>query len=86
MSSSRTVSFLDAICSAIWTYIGSSPAVLAVVNYGTIGEEAYGARFRQSMWDDVCSWIALRAGDQNLCSLFAAWMVMRAQAMCTSAR
>ena len=44
--------------SGIFTFLGSEPAVMAVVSGGTVGLKAVGARFRQSMWDDVCSWIA----------------------------
>ena len=43
--------------SAIYTYLDGNPAVLAV-HYGPNGGYNAGARFRTSMWNDVCTWIA----------------------------
>jgi|GEM_PF-2237140 len=43
------------------------------VYWGSIGSQNYAVRFRQSMWDDVCSWIAdpnyqSVFGDHSLCN------------------
>lgn len=43
--------------SAVYTWLGNSPAVMAVNTHSWSGV-SMGARFRQSMWNDVCSWIA----------------------------
>lgn len=43
--------------SAVYTWLGDSPAILAVNTHSWNGV-SMGARFRQSMWNDVCSWIA----------------------------
>jgi V8-like Glu-specific endopeptidase len=43
--------------SAVWTWYGSSAAVMAVNTHSWSGV-SMGPRFRQSMWNDVCSWIA----------------------------
>jgi V8-like Glu-specific endopeptidase len=53
--------------SALFTTLDGSPSVMAVVTHGSVGEQAYGPRFRTSMWNDVCSWI----GDPNFQSDFA---------------
>ncbi|HET9934214.1 MAG TPA: trypsin-like serine protease [Polyangiaceae bacterium] len=53
--------------SAIFTTVDDMPNVMAVVTHGVIGEQALGPRFRTSMWNDVCSWIA----DPNFQSAFA---------------
>jgi V8-like Glu-specific endopeptidase len=44
--------------SAIYTYLDGAPAVLAV-HYGPGPGSSYnaGARFRTSMWNDICTWI-----------------------------
>lgn len=43
--------------SAIYTYVDGVPAVIAVhYGPGSTGTNA-GARFRTSMWDDICTWI-----------------------------
>ena len=44
--------------SAIWTSIGTDPAVIAVVTNGNVGSKAFGPRMRSPMWDDLCDWIA----------------------------
>ena len=44
--------------SALFTTLSGSPAVMAVVTNGSVGQQAFGPRFRTSMWNDVCSWIA----------------------------
>lgn len=43
--------------SAIYTYLDGSPAVMAV-HFGPSGSYNGGARFRTSMWNDICTWIA----------------------------
>ncbi|HVV86316.1 MAG TPA: trypsin-like serine protease [Kofleriaceae bacterium] len=45
--------------SSVYTYLGDSPAVMAV-HYGPNGNSTRnaGSRFRSSMWNDVCTWIA----------------------------
>jgi V8-like Glu-specific endopeptidase len=43
--------------SAIYTYLSGAPAVMAV-HYGPSGSYNAGARFRTSMWNDICTWIA----------------------------
>lgn len=43
--------------SAIYTYLAGSPAVMAI-HYGNSGGLNAGARFRSSMWNDICTWIA----------------------------
>jgi V8-like Glu-specific endopeptidase len=43
--------------SAIFTIVSGFPNVMAVVTNGQVGQKAFGPRFRQSMWNDVCSWI-----------------------------
>jgi V8-like Glu-specific endopeptidase len=43
--------------SAIYTYLDGAPAVLAV-HFGPSGSYNGGARFRTSMWNDICTWIA----------------------------
>ena len=45
--------------SAIYTSASPGFAVMTLVSGGTIGQKAKGPRFRQSMWDDVCGWLAL---------------------------
>lgn len=53
--------------SPVYHYLGGSPAVLAVHGYGAGGSLLnYGARFRGSMYNDVCSWIG------NIDSAYAA--------------
>ncbi len=49
----------------------STPAVLAVVTDtdGVLTDECHGPRFRQSMWNDVCSWIA----DPNFQSAYGSY-------------
>lgn len=42
--------------SAIYTYLDGVPAVLAV-HYGPGNNWNAGARFRDTMWNDVCDWI-----------------------------
>lgn len=41
----------------IYTYLGGSPAVMAI-HYGPSGNYNAGSRFRTSMWNDICTWIA----------------------------
>ena len=41
----------------MYTYLDGTPAVMAV-HYGPNGSYNAGARFRTSMWNDVCTWIA----------------------------
>ena len=43
--------------SAVWTWYGNDPAVMAVNTHSSSGV-SMGPRFRQSMWNDVCTWIA----------------------------
>ncbi len=43
--------------SALYTYLNGAPAVLAV-HYGPANGLNAGARFRTSMWNDICTWIA----------------------------
>ena len=43
--------------SAIYTYLDGVPAVLAV-HYGPASGYNAGSRFRTSMWNDICTWIA----------------------------
>lgn len=43
--------------SAIYTYLDGAPAVMAV-HYGPGNQYNAGSRFRSSMWNDVCTWIA----------------------------
>jgi hypothetical protein len=60
--------------SALYTTSLSSTGAtvaFAVVANGNIGSKAYGPRFRQSMWNDVCSWIAASPssfGQHSLCN------------------
>jgi V8-like Glu-specific endopeptidase len=42
--------------SAVWTWHGNAAAVMAVNTHSSNGV-SMGARFRQSMWNDVCTWI-----------------------------
>jgi V8-like Glu-specific endopeptidase len=56
--------------SAIYTYLDGVPAVMAV-HYGPGGVYNAGARFRTSMWNDVCTWIAdvpSSYGTHSLCN------------------
>jgi len=53
--------------SSIFTYLGNSPASIAVVTHSGPNNTALGPRFRQSMWNDVCAWI----GDPGFQSAFA---------------
>jgi hypothetical protein len=43
--------------SAVYTWFNNSPMVLAVNTHSWSGV-SMGPRFRQSMWNDVCAWIA----------------------------
>jgi len=43
--------------SAVYTYVDGVPAILAI-HYGPDGSYNAGARFRSSMWNDICTWIA----------------------------
>jgi V8-like Glu-specific endopeptidase len=43
--------------SAVYTWFNSEPMILAVNTHSWSGV-SMGPRFRQSMWNDVCSWIA----------------------------
>lgn len=43
--------------SAVYTWFNGDPMILAVNTHSTNGVSR-GVRFRQSMWNDVCSWIA----------------------------
>jgi len=43
--------------SAIYTYLGGDPAVLGV-HWGPSSGYNAAARFRTSMWNDICTWIA----------------------------
>jgi V8-like Glu-specific endopeptidase len=44
--------------SAVWTWYNNTDAAVMAVNTHSWDGVSMGARFRQSMWDDVCSWIA----------------------------
>jgi V8-like Glu-specific endopeptidase len=46
--------------SAVYTWFNGGPMVLAVNTHSSNGISR-GVRFRQSMWNDVCSWIAIGA-------------------------
>lgn len=43
--------------SAIYTLLSGSPAIMAI-HYGPDGSYNAGSRFRSSMWNDICTWIA----------------------------
>lgn len=44
--------------SPLWTNLSGGPTILAVATHTNgIGTDVMGPRFRQVMWDDVCSWI-----------------------------
>lgn len=45
--------------SAVWrSSTGGAPLIMGIVTHANgPGTRAMGPRFRQSMWDDVCSWI-----------------------------
>lgn len=56
--------------SAVYTYLDGVPAVMAV-HYGPGGVYNAGARFRTSMWNDICTWIAdvpSSYGTHSLCN------------------
>jgi V8-like Glu-specific endopeptidase len=58
--------------SAIYTYLDGAPAVMAV-HYGPSPSNNYnaGARFRSTMWNDICTWIAdvpSQYGTHGLCN------------------
>lgn len=43
--------------SSVYTYLNGSPAVMAI-HFGPSGNLNGGSRFRTSMWNDICTWIA----------------------------
>ena len=45
--------------SAVYTSVTGGHAVMAVAAHATLTQKGWGPRFRQSMWNDVCSWLAL---------------------------